>query len=191
MHDITVVTPSIPGRWELLQRALFSVSTQSHPAKAVSIAFDTDRTQGAWGTRQRAMEAVRTEWLAFLDDDDTMHTWHLERCVAAQEESGADIIVPWFVVIGGEDPFPECRGVQVDPDPTAGMPAFGITCLVRTSLILDNNIRFMDRDDIGGLPEDYNFWLQCRQAGGTFYSIPDETWAYYHWGGNTSGRPLR
>jgi glycosyltransferase involved in cell wall biosynthesis len=189
MDRITVVTPSIPGRHEMLTRAMYSVATQTHPAHAHSIAFDVDRTEGAWGCRTRAMEAARTEWIAFLDDDDTFHTFHLERCVAAQKESGADIIVPWFQVVGGSDPFPACRGVQVDPDPTAGMPAFGITCLVRRSIVAENDLKFVDRK-YTGTPEDYHFWLQCRQAGATFHSIPDETWAYYHHGLNTSGLPL-
>jgi hypothetical protein len=189
MDRITVVTPTILDRHVMLNRAMYSVAMQDHPAHAISVAIDVGRVEGAWGTRTRAMEAAQTEWIAFLDDDDTFHTWHLKRCVEAQKESGADIIVPWFEVVGGLDPFPECRGVQVDPDPTAGMPAFGITCLVRRSIIVDNGLKFLNREETG-VPEDYHFWLSCRAAGAAFHSIPDETWAYYHHGLNTSGRPL-
>lgn len=66
---ITVAIPTIPPRRALLRRALRSVQDQTMPAAAISVAVDLDR-QGAWVTRQRALNAVQTPWVAFLDDDD-------------------------------------------------------------------------------------------------------------------------
>jgi hypothetical protein len=79
---ITVVIPSIPPRRSLLRRAVTSVLAQTMPAAALSVVVDSDRL-GAAVTRQRALDAVNTRWVAFLDDDDEMKPNHLEALFSA------------------------------------------------------------------------------------------------------------
>jgi hypothetical protein len=182
---ITVVIPSVPPRADKLRRALESVTQQTHPVHAVSIAVDHDR-EGAGPTRTRAMMAVDTEWLAFLDDDDEMRPFHLEYLMRAQAETGADVVIPWFEVYGGGDPFPMHRGRQFDVrDPHI----FPITVLVRTELAQVGSFPKPDPQRADWSGDDFPFWLQMARAGATFHSIPDQTWVWHHWGGNLSGLP--
>jgi len=184
--SVTVVIPTIPIRRDYLNRALVSVMNQTVPVESVAIAMDHKKS-GAWATRQKALDMVKTEWVAFLDDDDEFLPHHIQRCLQAQAESGADVIVPWYEVVGGTDPVPLHRGLQVDP---LHMHSFGITCLVRTQTIRDIGAFFHPREQVG-LPEDFHFWIQMGQGGARFFSIPDTTWKWHHHGANTSGMPER
>jgi hypothetical protein len=87
-NGITVVIPSIPPRAELLQRAVASALDQTMPAAAISVAIDCDRL-GAALTRQRALDAVQTRWVAFLDDDDEFRPNHLAALFSATVDFGA------------------------------------------------------------------------------------------------------
>src|SRR3546814_3322729 len=68
-REITVVIPTIPQWKVMLSRAMRSVMAQTLPARAVIVQADNDQ-EGSAVTRNRALEAVRTPWVAFLDDDD-------------------------------------------------------------------------------------------------------------------------
>lgn len=191
---ITVVTPSIPPRAEQLQRALRSVALQTLPAAAVSIAVDLDR-EGAAVTRQRALDAVRTPWLAFLDDDDELMPHHLETLWRHAEEAGADYVFSWFkVVVGGRvlehDPvFPPTHFTA--PWDRANPRQTTITVLVRTDLAKEAGfVRPNDGATVDGLPwgEDWTFTLRCNELG-TISHVVQHTWLWHH-GGNTSGRPV-
>lgn len=186
--DICVVIPTIPPRVDLLCRALRSVSAQTWPPDAVSIAIDHARF-GAACTRNRALAGARSEWVAFLDDDDILYPQHLMRLKEHQADTGADVIWGWFDVIGGTDPFPMHEGRQWNPDEPH---AFPVTTLVRRSLAMD----------VGGFPEghresevcageDFQFFLKLSAAGAVFAHIPERTWAYHHHGASTSGLPDR
>lgn len=190
---VTACLPSIPPRGEQLQRALDSVRTQTKPVAAVSLAYDLDHL-GAGPTRNMAMEAVNTEWLAFLDDDDEWMPHHIEACCRVAEESDADVVIPWFLVVGGADPFPANRYKEALVE---DFPSFGITCLVRREAIGDLRFAEPQPGAIHG-HEDYTFWLTLAQGGAKMVKIPDITWIWHHWGygqpgkpGNCSGRPDR
>ena len=173
--------PTIPPRAQLLRRALTSVEAQIYPATKIEVAVDVDKN-GAAVTRNRALFAAQTKWVAFLDDDDEMYPQHLERLVAHQLETDADVVWPWFDVIGGSDPFPIHFGRQWDPERPHSFP---VTTLVRRQLAVK----------VGGFPdgewEDWNFWLRLNEAGAKFAHLPERTWAYHHDSYNTSGRPDR
>lgn len=185
--NITVIIPTIPPRHRLLCRALESVSKQTWPPDSISIAVDHQRW-GAARTRNRALFAAQTEWVAFLDDDDEMYPQHLMRLKDKQLESEADVVVPWFDVRGGRDPFPAGEHLEWDP---LRPYAFPITNLVRRELALD----------VGGFPdvkesktcaaEDWYFWMAMRDAGAKFTRLFERTWVYNHGTGNTSGLPHR
>src|SRR5690606_12672855 len=74
-----------------LRQAVSSVMIQTYPTSAVSIALDHTKS-GSAATRNRALEAVQTEWVAFLDDDDQFLPQHLEVLVRGAEKSGADVV---------------------------------------------------------------------------------------------------
>lgn len=183
---ITVCIPSIPPRAALLARALKSVAKQTEPACALAIAFD-DQKQGAGPTRTRALSMVTTEWTAFMDDDDELLPNHLALLFAAAKETGADVLWPWFKVIGGTDPFPGHRGHQLNPD---NPHIFPITTLVRTEMAHKGHF---PATNITGdwIADDWPFWRQLQSAGAKFHHIEEITWHWHHDSGNTSGRPDR
>lgn len=196
MTTVGVAIPTIPPRDWMLQRAVESVKAQHRPPEVISIACDTERA-GAAVNRNNAWRPLDTDWIAFLDDDDEFHPHHLRFLLDAQEASGADLVWPWFSVVGGTDPFPEHRGRQWDPADPHQIP---ITVLIRRELLEDVGgfVNQLDgpTDPAGNrIGEDYDLWLRASAAGAKFFHIPDISWTWHHHrtfnGGNTSGLPDR
>jgi hypothetical protein len=190
--DITVVIPTIPPRARLLTRALESAAVQTLTPAAIIVEVD-DTGTGAAATRNRALERVETEWVAFLDDDDELLPDHLLTLALAQRHTGADLLWPWFTVAGGSDPFPQHRGRQWDP---ADPHQFPINVLVRTELLeavggfttIPDGARDQDGHRTG---EDWHLWLALSAAGARFHHVDAQTWTWHHHAGNTSGLPSR
>lgn len=186
-NDITVVIPTIPPRGQLLQRAIGSVTRQELPAAAISIAVDINR-EGAPPTRQRALEAVRTPWVAFLDDDDFFKTNHLRLLLEHALETDADFVYSWFEMNGGIDPFPPTHFTNdFNPDDPIETT---VTTLVRTELALEARFEALDRGQIN-TGEDRRFTLECMRLGGKISHLKEKTWFWSHHGRNTSGLPTR
>jgi Glycosyl transferase family 2 len=187
-HDITIVVPSIPPRSHLLARAIMSVGAQTHPAAAISVAIDNNH-EGSGPTRTRAMRAVQTEWLGYLDDDDQMMENHLEVLVEHQRETDADVVWPWFRVLDGQDPFPMHQGRQWDP---LSPHIFPITALVRTEVALQAEFPKHTENGWGG--DDFAFWCSLSELGAKFSHVNEVTWLWSHappGHHNTSGMPDR
>lgn len=184
---ITVCVPSIPPRHMMLTRALRSVAQQSMPASSISVAIDTQR-EGAPPTRQRALDSVRTEWVAFLDDDDYFFPNHLEDLYRHAMDTGADFVYSWFEVVGGSDPFPSTHFTEPF-DPTNPIETT-ITTLVRTGLAQQAGFQALDRGQIN-TGEDRYFTLKCLELGANIQHLVAKTWAWCHHGSNTSGLPSK
>lgn len=185
---ITVCVPSIPVRGHYLGRALTSIAGQVRPADAVSVVVDRERN-GAAVTRTRALDAVRTDVVTFLDDDDTMNPDHLLRLESFMIDTGADFVFSWFDVVGGLDPFPQHFGRTWNPDDPTHTT---VVTMVRTELA--QSVGFVspeNGDGAGGSGEDWNFTLGCLAAGAKIMHLPERTWKWYHNTGNTSGRSDR
>lgn len=184
---VGVAIPSIPVRSGLLQRAVGSVLSQTYPVRQISISVDHERL-GAAGNRQRALNGIAddTDWVAFLDDDDTFMPQHVEKLVNFARETGADYVFPWFEVVQGIDPFPQHFGKKYD---VAAPTHTTITVLVRTELAKSIGFeRPLNGDGAGGSGEDWDFTLRCIKAGARIEHLPERTWYWYHNSGNTSGR---
>ena len=192
MCDVTVVIPTIPPRAQMLTRALASVESQTHPAAAVIVEHD-HTGEGPAVIRNRALGQVVTEWVAFLDDDDYLLPDHLAVLCQGQEQSGADVVWPWFRVQGGTDPFPMHRGRQWDPQDPHQIP---ITVLARTDAIRAvggfQTIPDGPTDRLGNRAgEDWTLWLALSSAGYQFHHVNRITWVWCHGPQNTSGLPSR
>lgn len=201
--QITVAIPTLPARRQLLTRAVKSVSRQTLPAAAISIATDVSRA-GAAPTRQRALDAVQTEWVAFLDDDDYFKERHLEALYRHAMETDADMVYSWFDMPGGADPFPTTHYTETfeRASELAGQPIeTTITTLCRTDLAKSVGFAKLDRGEANS-GEDYRFTLGLVAAGAKISHLVDRTWYYSVHGewspdgktqlsGNTSGLPTR
>ena len=190
--SVTVITPTIPGRVDLLRRAFLSVKAQTAP---VALEMMNDETGlGPAVVRNHLMRRARTGWVAFLDDDDELYPDHIASLLAVAEDTGADVVYPDFdLVVDGEvRPSSDLVGdLTWNPDRLRGGNFIPVTVLARREAILD----------VGGFPqpgtpswpihdcEDWGLWLRLLDAGATFAHLPMVTWAYHKHGGNTAGRP--
>lgn len=102
---VAVCIPTIPGREALLERACASARNQTRKPDQIVVERDSERT-GAWAARNRALARVRTDVIAWLDDDDAFQPNHLQVCMRVMEHSPfrPDLVYPAPVMVGGKDP---------------------------------------------------------------------------------------
>lgn len=179
---ITVVIPTIPGREQLLARALESVYAQTLPATAVVVELDDDR-QGAAVTRNRALDRAATEWVAFLDDDDVLYPDHLKRLARYALLSGVDVAYPGYDC--DNDPV-NCFGIPFDPALLRRRNFIPVTALCRTQLVAQAGGFQPHPDDNGDPCEDWGLWLAMLNIGAKFGHLPIRTWRWNL--GGTKGR---
>lgn len=167
----------------MLSQAVESVRRQTHPpAGGISVALDVDKA-GAAVTRQRALDAVRTEFVAFLDDDDVLYPHHLSTLYELAQANGVDYAYSWF---DGNSPFAGHRGRQMDP---ANPHHTTMTVLVRTELAKEVGFKPHPEANPNWPGEDWRFLLGCIEAGAKFAGTGEITWTYRVHGANTSGLP--
>jgi glycosyl transferase family 2 len=189
--DVTVVVPHIPPRRAELFRALDSVCAQTTLPRAVSVAVDRDH-DGSAATRNRALYAAFTQWVAFLDDDDAFETNHLAELVACAETTGADVVYSGCTVVGpGGEILPAREewgrfGQPFDPDLLRQRSYLPVTSLVRTELAhAVGGFRFTP----GNPYDDHAFYLALLDVGARFVHLPVKTWVWHQPGPGTPGRP--
>lgn len=202
MSTIAAVIPTIPDRDQLLQRALDSIDRQTRQPDQIVVAHDPHRT-GAAATRNRALDQVTTDWIAFLDDDDTWHPQHLQRLEETAVATDADLVYPWYdginsvgiltTVLDGRHVDP--MGVEFGPEQREHLLTTAnfipVTVLVRTALLRE----------VGGFSpppwaspdnpcEDWGTWIKLLDTGAVFAHLPERTWTWRGHSGHTSGRGL-
>jgi hypothetical protein len=184
---VTVVIPAHPARLAngMLARAVTSVAAQTVPPAAVSVAVDLDG-HGAARTRQRALDAVGTEWTAFLDSDDEFLPPHLDRLAACAHETAADFVFSWFEPVGMGDPLGHF-GLPFDP---ARPHHTTMTVLVRTGLAQQVGFIPAEPGDPFG-NEDWRFIQGIAATGARMVHLAERTWRWHAHGRNSSGMPGR
>ncbi|MGX1976990.1 glycosyltransferase family 2 protein [Streptomyces kronopolitis] len=194
--EITVCIPAHPARVAngMLDRAIRSVNGQSLSAAAISVAIDL-KGEGAAPTRQRALVAARTAWVAFLDSDDWFYPEHLEVLATEALAHDAEYVFSYYTVHTDAGDPTNCDplghfGKQFDP---ASPHQTTITTLVRTDLAQAVGFRTPPKKLVDGQRhgEDFQFTLDCVQAQANFLHVPRRTWAWVHHGNNTSGLPTQ
>jgi glycosyltransferase involved in cell wall biosynthesis len=184
---ITVVTPTIPPRSNLLLEAVKSVQDQILQPEDHIIVYDNE-CEGPEPTRTKGLFRVETEWTAFLDDDDYLYPHHLYSCYEFALNGNYDLVYPWFTVKDGIDVFNEF-GNRFDPEKLRVKNYIPVTYLVKTELA----------QKVGGFPlynsidwphstcSDWGFLLRLLDAGAKIEHLPERTWVYRWHPKNTSG----
>lgn len=203
MTTVTVVIPSIPGREELLARAVASVWAQTRKPDAVLLSPDPDRS-GAAATRNRALAKVTTEWVGWLDDDDLLLPNHLSICLDHAAKTGADLVYPGMEVVGGRDPLAcPVNGILVNPYQVPFGPEqaqhlyevgnfIPVTYVARTGLVraaggFPEPVADPSKGS-GRVEEDYGLLRTLLEMGAIFSHAPVKTWRYNFHSANTGGR---
>lgn len=203
---VTVVVPTIPGRESLFERAMASVRAQTRFPDRVVAEFDAERT-GAAAARNRGLERVTTDVVAWLDDDDELMPHHVSACVRVLEQDPTvDLVYPAPKVIGGPDPTAvtyqgQLRlpwGVRFGREQEAHLRRQGsfipMTHVVRTDLVrkiggFRDGYRLEDGRYRG---EDEDYLIRLLDAGAHFEHLDRVTWRWYsHPATSTAGRPDR
>lgn len=165
---VSVLTPSVPERGEMLKECEQSVDAQTFRGWEHLVMVDSEYQGCARTVNRLAADAV-SPWLFLIADDDLL----LPNCLAAhlRESAGNDIVYSPPVVQGEpEEPF------HGDPP---GIPS---TALIRRSLW----------DELGGYDvekaqcEDYDFFERALIAGAKFGRLEEQTWVYRFHGKNKS-----
>lgn len=161
---ITVVTPTVPGREDLLTECRASVARLGLPHL---VGLDEYR-EGPAVVRNRLLERVDTEWVLFLDDDDLLLPHYVS--TVQRHLADADVVYTNWYLTGAVDPQPLDR---FDPDLLQQRNFIPVTACVRTSALRA----------VGGFPvdaryEDHALWLALLDAGYRFEHVPVVAWRY-------------
>lgn len=179
---VTILTPTIEGREELLTEACLSVIAQTEEV-AHLVLLDTERI-GPAAARNLLLDRVQSEWVGFLDDDDLLDATHVEALMALLDGSECDLA------------WPRCRTVFAD-----GVPIIRIAQglrpdyaqLVRpgarnfipvTVIARTESIRAAGGFDPADRYEDYELWCRMLRLGQRFVHHPHATWTYRFLGEN-------
>lgn len=171
----------------MLDRAVASVSKQTLLPHRVVIQMDHDR-EGGDVTHFKMLQGLNTPWVAFLDSDDELYPQHLEKLLTTALENEADVVYPWFDVIGGTDPL-GMFGQPFNGPKMVGSNYIPITLLARTELV--QAVGGFEAKFPGAKCEDWALWIKLYNAGAKFVHLPERTWAWHHHGANTSSNPDR
>lgn len=188
---VTVVIPTIPTehRRETLKRALASVKAQEHAAIS-EIIVTTDTTHaGAAATRNRGLAKVKTEWTAFLDDDDEWLPHHIHMLTSSAQDVKADVVYPWFRVVSsqGFDPFPGAFNRPFSPEILREHNYIPVTVLARTEVVLNAGGFEPYGEQQESACDDWGLWLKLLNSGVSFYHVPQVTWLWHWHSQHTSG----
>lgn len=178
--SVTVITPTIAERTDVLMEAVDSVQAQTAPPFAHFIGLDADGA-GPAAMRTAMLGEVRTPLVAFLDDDDLLDPDHLEILVDALERANADLAWSFHRTEGST--------AAVTPRPRSdraavkllrgGRNCIPVTVVARAGVIARAG-GFLATDRY----EDYSLWLRMLDAGATFTCVREETWTYRFLGEN-------
>lgn len=198
---VSVVIPTIPPRVEQLKRALESVYAQTAQVHQIVIQTDYEH-EGHAATRNRGWKAATSEWVAFLDDDDTLDPCHITDLLVHAEATGADMVFPWHRISNSEggllSDLLTHRGIA-DEDIPAELPNgnfIPVTVLIKRSVLeaVDGFPKALTDEWPVPTAEDWGCWHRLIRNGYKISHLDKITWTWYHWGygtksspGNTSG----
>lgn len=196
MVPVTVITPTIPTRGELLGRAIRSVMNQTVKPVAHVVLPDVHR-RGAAAMLDQCLETAQTEWVAVLADDDEFLPHHLETLCNLLDETGADVAYSHFKYSHLQDAahLERFRGQPFDYENPRQMTGVYVG---RREMLLDIgghqsdvfDAESYDRDDIGNrIGEDY---LLAKRLGEQKIPVAvtgEVTWIYHTGHSQTLGMP--
>jgi glycosyltransferase involved in cell wall biosynthesis len=177
--NISVITPSLPTRPDMLAKCIASVKAQTLKPIEHLIGIDYARV-GPSEMRNRLLASAVGDWVAVLDDDDLLLPIHLQKL----NDVAGDIIYGYCEVTGRSEWNPN-RGFNADDLKQGNY--IPVTALIRTSLLRDLEGWRSKEASYSGL-EDWDLYRRALDLGATFTCVPEITWIYRFHGGNRTDR---
>ena len=164
-RSVTVITPTLAERSQLLAELANDLCHQTVPF--VWFPCRDDLGLGPGPIRNVLALMARTEWLAFIDDDDRVDANHLDALLT--NAHFADVVYSLGRVEGRQWTIPhDCNLEQLDV-----VNQIPMTSLVRRSaFIRAGGFPEMERD------EDWGLWRRMKAQGARFRCVHLETWTY-------------
>ena len=184
MSSIAVVMPHLPlaNREPYFIEAKQSIADQTRPPDQIVIEADPDRT-GCAATLNRGLKRVTCDWVAQLGDDDRFLPEHLET-LAPHLTPDVDVVYPLCIEEGASHgvsgPFDAERIQRANYIPGGGS-------IIRTSLARLVGGWAVPSDPDWHQHEDWVMWKRLLAAGAVFRHVPQATWVYRFWPGQTGG----
>lgn len=181
---VTIIVPTIPERVRTFTpRAMRSVYRQDYSPIGVMMIVDGDH-DGAAVTRNRGIMVTRSEWVAFVDDDDVIYPHHIRTLLEHALATGADVTYSHYLTFRNGEPCGDPLGGsarEFDAVRLRKSNYIPVTTLCRTDAV----------KSAGGFqsdPEDYGLWIAMLNAGATFSYVPEITWEWHFHDHQTGGR---
>ena len=166
--SVTVITPTLPERSQLLERCARSVIKQT--VFCLHEIFSDRIGEGPQALRNALAWSATTEWLLPLDDDDELDPTCVQMLLENSED--ADIVYPWCRMEGRTDNWVPNK--LFEPGALFKQNFIPVTALIRRDLFLM----------LGGYQksamEDWLFWQWAYLHGATFKCVPEVLWTYHH-----------
>lgn len=180
---VTMITPSLPERGDLLHEARLSVGTQTEPVRHLSM-VDVAGV-GPAAIRNKLLDLVETPFVGFLDDDDILDPEHVEVLMALLENGRSLADMAWSrcrtYFAPGVPVVHVLQPMRLDYDAMfrAGRNWIPVTVLARTE-----SVRQAGCFDPADRYEDFELWRRMHAAGMRFAHHPYVTWTYRFLGEN-------
>lgn len=89
---LSILTPTIPGREEQLAALQKTITDQCSGMAVEHLSLSDNRSMSVGEKRQALLNVARGEYVAFVDDDDTVGPEYIAEILAAIQGSAADVI---------------------------------------------------------------------------------------------------
>lgn len=173
--DLTVVTPTVPGRETVLAECVAAVRVLGLPHL---VGVDVDGA-GPAVVRNRLLRQARTGWVLFCDDDDLLLPNYVD--VVTPHLPAGDVVYTSWELVGAEEPAPLSR---FDANLLPYRNFIPVTACVRTGLVRG----------VGGFPdepnEDWALWRLLLAERARFVHVPEVAWVYRRRLGGRNEAPL-
>ncbi len=179
--DLTILTPSLPERHDMLVECIASVRAQTvQPARHV-VSIDYGR-RPIHEHHNALFDGVDTEWVMMLADDDLVDPTYVEVVLAAAEQLGHPAVV-WSYCRGGYEGYNQPFSHEL----LERESCVNGSAIFTTELFDRFSYRNRFRDEWGA---DWRFWQRlARGSKATFRSVPEVLMTYRWHGANHSFVP--
>lgn len=155
MKTVSIITPTLGNRPQMLQETIDSVKAQTIPVLEHIIVTDTG--QGQVKTINEGISKSKGECFVFLSDDDKLDPQFIEKTLAEMDKSGSYIVGTFLENFGDQN------GIHGPRDFPFG------TSLCLTSLWYETG----GFDEKSGPACDADFWLTCIRNGAKWSVVPE------------------